>query len=87
MFYYNQVKSEDNNVVGFKGGGCEKELLQKLNIPFLNLETIGCPKYDHLTGNKFKNLSCTYLRLRALHCPVSEVSAFKCWYKKTFIKE
>lgn len=86
MFYYNKVKTEDNKVVGFKGGDCEKELLQKLNIPFLNLEAIGCPKYDNLT-DKFKNLSCTYHRLRGIHCPVSEVSAFKCWYKKTFIKE
>ena len=41
-------------VVGYKGGHVEKDLLQKLNIPSLNLETLGCPKYDVVTKSKWK---------------------------------
>ena len=35
-------------VVAFKGGHVEKDLLNKLNIPCLDLETWGCPKYEQL---------------------------------------
>ena len=31
-------------VVGYKGGHVENDLLQTLNIPSLNLETLGCPE-------------------------------------------
>ena len=34
-------------VVAYKGGHVEKDLLNKLNIPCLNLETWGCPKCPH----------------------------------------
>ena len=33
---------------GIQGGHVEKDLLMKLNIPWLDLETLGCPKYDKL---------------------------------------
>ena len=38
----------DRTLVGYKGGHMEKDLLNKVNIPCLNLETLGCPKYDVL---------------------------------------
>ena len=43
-----QSSEGKRTVVGYKGGHVEKDLLQKLNIPSLNLETLGCPKYDDL---------------------------------------
>ena len=33
-------------MVAYKGGHVEKDLLNKLNIPYLDLETWGCPKYE-----------------------------------------
>ena len=36
-------------MVGYEGVHVEKDLLMKLNIPCLNLETLGCPKCDKLT--------------------------------------
>ena len=38
----------ERTMVGYKGGHVEKDLLVKLNIPCLDLETLGCPKYDKL---------------------------------------
>ena len=35
-------------MVGYKGGHVEKDVLKQLNIPSLNLETVGCSKYDVL---------------------------------------
>ena len=43
---YNQYKTEKRTVVAYKGGHLEKALLSKLNIPCLDLETWGCPKYE-----------------------------------------
>ena len=43
---YSQFKTEKSSVVAYKGGHVEKDLLNKLNIPFLDLETWGCPKYE-----------------------------------------
>ena len=45
---YQKYKTNTRTVVGYKGGHVEKELLQTLNIPSLNLETLGCAKYDVL---------------------------------------
>ena len=41
---YSQFKTEKRTVVAYKGGHVEKDL----NIPFLDLETWGCPKYEQL---------------------------------------
>ena len=45
---YNQYKTEERTVVAFKGGHVEKDLLNKLNIPCIDLETWGCSKYEQL---------------------------------------
>ena len=43
---YSQFKTEKRTVVAYKGGHVEKDLLNKLNVPCLDLETWGCPKYE-----------------------------------------
>ena len=43
---YNQYKTFERTVVAYKGDHIEKDLLNKLNIPCLDFETLGCPKYD-----------------------------------------
>ena len=45
---YKDCINGERTVAEFKGGYVEKDLLMKLNIPCLNLETLGCPKYEKL---------------------------------------
>ena len=45
---YAEYRTEQRTRVAYKGGTVEKCLLVSMNIPFLNLETMGCPKYDAL---------------------------------------
>ena len=83
---YGDYSTPDRTVVGYKGGHVEKDLLNKLNIPSLNLETLGCPKYDVLRNDdlKFVNLlpSCGFHQDDTRHhCPVTECHAFYLWYK------
>ena len=73
-------------VVGYKGGHVEKDLLEKLNIPSLNLEIMGCPKYDVLK-TQFNSLlpSCGFHKDDSIHhCPVQECHAFWKWYQSVF---
>ena len=83
---YQKYKTDKKTVVGYKGGHVEKDLLQKLNIPSLNLETLGCPKYDVLR-TQFDSLlpSCGFHKDETLHhCPVTECHAFWKWYQTLF---
>ena len=45
---YAEFATDHRRRVAFKGGPIERDLLTDSNIPFLDLETLGCPKYDHL---------------------------------------
>ena len=45
---YSQFKTEKRTVAAYKGGRVEKDLLNKLNIPCLDLQSWGCPKYEQL---------------------------------------
>ena len=73
-------------VVGYKGGHVEKDLLLKLNLPSLNLETLGCPKYDALRSQMVALVpSCDFHKDPFVHhCPVQECHAFWKWYKSVF---
>ena len=87
---YGDYSTLDRTVVGYKGGHVEKDLLNKLNIPSLNLETMGCPKYDVLRNDdlKFVNLlpSCGFHKDDTRHhCPVTECHAFYLWYKSEVV--
>ena len=43
--FYQDYSTVERAVVGYKGGHMEKDVLTQLNIPSLNLETVGCPRY------------------------------------------
>lgn len=88
---YEEVKYKDRTVVAYKGGHVERDLLNKLNIPCLNLEHYGCPKYDVLK-DEFHNVlpSCGFhLNDKLHHCPIKECETFWLWLqnknKQTFI--
>lgn len=45
---HHKYMTKERTVVGYKGGHVERHLLQKLNIPSVNLELYGCPRYEVL---------------------------------------
>ena len=47
---YREFATEHPTVVAYKGGTVEKTLLSDAGLPGLNLESLGCPKYDVLRG-------------------------------------
>ncbi|GIX69332.1 uncharacterized protein CEXT_125711 [Caerostris extrusa] len=75
----------DANVVAYKGGEHEKELLDSLKIPCLDLQGFACPKYEDLINlnQVYSSLQeCGYHtrpRKGVLHCPKMEVTAYKDW--------
>ena len=80
---YARYKQGQRTVVGYKGGHVEKDLLKTLNIPSLDLETLGCPKYDklrHIISNERLLPSCGFHQDESIHhCPVTECHAFWFW--------
>ena len=73
-------KRKERDLVAYKGGQVEKELLKKLDIPSINLEDYGCPKYDNLPEPDVKD--CGFHIAKKLHCPKKECTAFATWIKK-----
>ena len=66
--------------VAYKGGHVERDLLDDLSIPSVNLETLGCPKYEQCTPLPFDcgcHDNCT-------HCSMSEAFAFMHWFKTNY---
>ena len=65
----------------------EKDLLNKLNIPCLDLETWGCPKYEQLKQAIVEPLaSCSFhLNDNIHHCPMAECQAFWLCFQ-TYVK-
>lgn len=45
---HHKYTTKERTMVGYKGGHVERHLLQKLNIPGVNLELYGCLKYEVL---------------------------------------
>ena len=78
---YQDYSTPVRTVVEYKGGHVEKDLLNKLNIPSLNLETLGCPRYDVLRSQDLKYYkllpSCGFHKDDTRHhCPLTECHAF-----------
>lgn len=85
-----------STVVAYKGGHIERDLLTSIGIPSVNLEDLGCPKYDALIHNpQYRELdkvgACRLhqavagtkrTNTGAYHCPSREVVAFNLWYQR-----
>lgn len=82
---YKDCSHEKRTVVAYKGGHVKKDLLMKLN-----LETLGCPKYDqlrHIIPKERLVSSCGFHADDTVHhCPVTECYAFWYWYKSFIAK-
>ena len=75
------IQDGGKNCGGFQRRSVEKDLLNKLNIPCLDLETWGCPKYEQLKQTIVEPLaSCGFhLNDNIYHCPMTECHAFWLW--------
>ena len=71
-------------IIAYKGGRIERELLQRLNIPGINLELFGCPKAEHLFSRLAWLETCGHHvgTDPYRHCPKTEVEAFGLWLKE-----
>ena len=67
-------------MVAYKVGTSEKKLLIQLQIPYVNLEDFGCPKFEYLPEYYFSPVhSGCHLNGR-FHCSMAECHAFMRWF-------
>jgi len=75
-----------DGLIAYKGGHLEKDLLDKMGLPSVNLEDFGCPKADSLRSSHYppgkacgfhKEHVCTTF----IHCPKQETYLFFQWLK------
>ena len=87
---YKDCCNGERTVAGYKGGHVEKYLLMKLNIPCLNLETLGCPKYDklrHIIPQQKLLPSCGFHDDDTVHhCSITECHVFSVLVQKFHCK-
>ena len=87
---YRKFATEHRTVVAYKGGNIEKELLLNLGIPCVNLELLGCPKYDVLRRQCLREdllPGCGFhSRPTIHHCPLTECHDFWLWYQDYFTR-
>ena len=73
-------------LVAYKGGHLEKDLLDKMGLPSVNLEELGCQKTDSLwskTDNDGASCGCHKKDLfKMVHCPKQETFLFFQWLKQ-----
>ncbi len=77
---YENHSTESQYVIGYKGGNVERDILNQLGIPNVNIEDFNCPKYNYLP--KVTISDCGFhLPLNNYHCPKLECYAFSLWVK------
>ena len=82
-------RSTKESLLAYKGGHIERDLLERLNILSINLETLGCPKACDLFDDMIWLETCgnhTVLNAYA-HCSKVEVEAFGQWVESQRRKE
>ena len=87
---YLQSKSKEWDCVAYKGGHFERDLLESLGIPAINLEDFGCPEVqgidrnwvrsdkDMWTAHRGKRYSLCYRRMLCIHEVVQTKSPWAC---------
>ena len=79
--FYREVKRSESSVLGYKGGHVEEDLLERLDIPCVNLERFGCLKAEELMKEMIWLETCgNHTTADAyLHCAKMEVEAYAHW--------
>ena len=77
---YQRSRTQQRTMVAYKGGHLEKDLLDELQIPCVNLEDFGCPKVEKLIAMGFDvGLTCGRHAKPTHHCPKQETYLFYQW--------
>ena len=77
---YHRSRTPNRYMVGYKGGHLEKDLLNELQIPCVNLEDFGCPKVEKLIAMGFDvGSTCGRHAKPTHHCPKQETYLFYQW--------
>lgn len=77
---YVRSKKATKDIVGYKGGNVEEQLLNELGIKHLNLEDYGCPKFEHLPPLE-NEIDCGHHVIKNKHCAKVKCKAFAKWVK------
>ena len=81
---YERHRTTTRDVIGYKGGNAERDLLHKLGIPSVNLEDFGCPKFEHLVICGFEPCTGCGSHIRPSHCAMVECDVFFRWVIETY---
>jgi len=77
---HDTLSTVEKDVVAYKGGTLEKQLLSRLNIPHVDLEAYECPKANRLLWQGFEPLfDCGCHTHSHVHCPRVETYLFYHW--------
>ena len=70
--------------IAYKGGRIERDLLNKPNIPSIDLQNYGCPKAEKLVDNMVWLETCGkhLTSMVYQHCPKVEVEVCGLWLQK-----
>lgn len=94
MHYIRELGDIANGrLIAYKGGTLERDLLHQLGIPSINVETLGCPRFDQIVdthpewfdatlqcGRHVKrNRAQDIPKQRVTHCPRTELNCFYKW--------
>ena len=83
---YEQRRRRQQYIVVYKGGHIEKDLLNKLNIPCVDLKEFGCPKANELLliGGSVGFVYGHHLHAHT-HCSLVECYLFWQWLSKHYL--
>ena len=79
---WERFKTPKQCVVVYKGGTLEKKLLIQLQIPYVNLEDFGCPKFEYLPDYYFSPVHCGCHLNSRFHCSMAQCHGFMRWFNK-----
>lgn len=78
---YEKYKTDERTVVAFKGAHVERNLLEQMSIPNVDLEIYGCPNYQEAADAVVELLPGCGFHHNDLHshCAMSKCHAFWLW--------
>ena len=81
---YQNSKTQQKDLVAFKGGHIERDLLRRLDIPSIDIEEHGCPKYVDMlkAGHKPKRNCGQHAIGSHFHCSTEECHGFFKWIRQ-----
>ena len=84
MELHSKFSTPERMIVAYKGGIQEKLLLHKLGLPYVDLEDVGCPRFDQLVDEPgTRRFDCSrHLHMRpdiVPHCSEEECYQFASW--------